>query len=153
MRRTKPSLATKAATPFRGARHDCANGALGVLQGRARGARGMTEKSVTIAAFIGGTTYLLVYPTDAIEALVAETGKPAAELPYVISDRARLGAREMRFLLWVGLRTHHPEMTLRQAGALLDEGLPDLGYEVSIALSFGLAAIGEFHVADDSVKH
>jgi hypothetical protein len=95
-----------------------------------------------VAVEIGGTPYTLVFNVNAIceiEDLLGRTwidiarelqtwapktaanGKPAQETEAETLDRAsRVDMRLIRALFWGALREHHDEVTLKQAGALMD---------------------------------
>lgn len=96
-----------------------------------------------VAFAAGGKTYTLVYNTNALCELEEETGrgftdimlefqawatptgddgKPADETPEQIAARVksmRLGL--VRAVFWAGLREHHEQITVKQAGNLMTE--------------------------------
>lgn len=61
----------------------------------------------------GDKTYVLRYTTNALVRLEDELGKPAT----VLGD----SFREARALFWAGLLHAHPEITVEQAGEIMDE--------------------------------
>lgn len=59
--------------------------------------------------------YTLVLSTNALCELEEELGK---SVPAIVSDMQRLST--LRALLWASLRTRHPDISLAQAGEIID---------------------------------
>lgn len=76
------------------------------------------EKSFTA----DGRAYTVKFSINAICELEDALGLSVAELGTAMADPARLRIRMMRALLWAGLRDKHPEVTIEDAGRLLDDG-------------------------------
>ncbi|HEY8342927.1 MAG TPA: hypothetical protein VIK75_08050 [Calditerricola sp.] len=61
----------------------------------------------------GDKTYVLRYTTNSLVRLEDELGKPAMELGESF--------HEARALFWAGLLHAHPDLTMEQAGEIMDE--------------------------------
>ena len=68
---------------------------------------------------LGGKTYLLKFVTNSICDMEEAANLSMAELGARVQGNP--GKRDLRLLLWGGLRKNYPNMTLRQAGELLDD--------------------------------
>lgn len=71
---------------------------------------------------IGGTTYTFAYDVDALCQIEEASDKAIATL---LDELGRPGATKVstaRYLVWGGLREHHPQVDLKAAGNLVLEG-------------------------------
>lgn len=75
-----------------------------------------------IALSCDGKSYTMVLDFNALCDFEAETGKNALTALEGM-ERGTVEARDMRALLWAGLRQHHPEITLQDAGRILSENV------------------------------
>jgi len=91
-----------------------------------------TRGSVTFEA--DGKTYTLHYSTNALCELESLAGESVMRIAAQMadSDGVRLGM--VRNLIWAGLRDHHPEVTVEDAGRIMDAlGLDKAGSLVAEA--------------------
>lgn len=72
-----------------------------------------------VTLVVGQNQYRLQYDWNAVADFEQELGEPYLPLFQRMFD-GQFGARELRAFLWAGLREHHPDITLRQAGTMLD---------------------------------
>lgn len=78
---------------------------------------------------IGGKEYTLQYGANICADLEEKLGNP--DIPTLLESSVSF--RMMRSVFHAGLRTHHPEISLEEAGELIDEfpnGLADLAKDV-----------------------
>lgn len=81
-------------------------------------------------------TYTLCFNTNAFCCIEGETGKPFNEtLARLAPGKFMLSAARMT--LWAGLREHHPDVTLKQAGEMLS---PDNTAKILLAVSDAISA-------------
>ncbi|HEY8414809.1 MAG TPA: GTA-gp10 family protein [Thermaerobacter sp.] len=88
----------------------------------------------------GERTYILRYTTNALVRLEEEFGKS------VIQMAENASIKEARALVWAGLLHSHPNLTMEQAGDIMDEaGFTEAIQAASQALrkAFGRAAEGK----------
>lgn len=71
---------------------------------------------------VGGATYTLRFTVNALCELEDAVGSSVSELGAALADPTRARVKLMRALLWAGLRDRHPQLTIEDAGALLDDG-------------------------------
>lgn len=64
-------------------------------------------------------TYTLKFSIDAICALEAETSKGIIALTTDLQNPEKMTITVARQILWAGLREHHPDITLKEAGELI----------------------------------
>lgn len=67
-----------------------------------------------------GKRYILKFSANALAELEAVLGLPILQMADKFTAQ-NAGIRELRALVWAGLIEHHPEMTLKGAGELIDE--------------------------------
>lgn len=67
----------------------------------------------------GDATYVLRYSIDAICSLEDDLDKGFPAIAAEMSDTAKVRISSVRQILLAGLREHHPELTLKQAGELI----------------------------------
>jgi hypothetical protein len=81
-----------------------------------------------VAFDVAGQTYTLVLDIDAICQLEALFSTPEREMSFsdILQRVQGNSVRHVRGLVWAALRKHHKEVTVTQAGALIDAcgGLP-----------------------------
>ena len=65
-----------------------------------------------------GTVYRGVLDFNALAEFEGETGENALT---VLQDKAGLGVRHLRALMWCGLRQFHPNLTIQDAGRIVSE--------------------------------
>ncbi|MPZ58436.1 MAG: hypothetical protein GEU91_18475 [Rhizobiales bacterium] len=63
--------------------------------------------------------YVLHYSIDAICALEESAGKGFPALVQEMADPDKMSVSLLRKVLWAGLREHHPDLTLKDAGELI----------------------------------
>lgn len=66
-----------------------------------------------------GKQYTLRYSIDAICCLETETGKGIVALLSEFQDSDKITLTLARQMMWAGLREHHPEVTVKEAGELI----------------------------------
>ena len=66
-----------------------------------------------------GQRYVLRFSIDAICQLEAETSKGIVALISELQDRDKMSITLARQMLWAGLREHHPDITVKDAGELI----------------------------------
>ena len=69
----------------------------------------------------GDKRYILRFSIDAICALEEATGKSFPVLAVEMSDPAKFTVSLVRQILFAGLTTEHPDITLREAGEIILE--------------------------------
>ena len=67
----------------------------------------------------GGRTYHLKYDWNAAAEFEEAAGRPLSDALLDVA-REKLSAKSLRAMLWAGLQEHHPEVTLKEAGRLID---------------------------------
>lgn len=83
-----------------------------------------------VALKVGDLDYTLKFSTNAICELEDHLNRGLNE---IVSDLERLSV--VRALLWAGLRSNHPELTLKMAGDIIDKcGMPAAVDHVGTAL-------------------
>jgi len=82
-----------------------------------------------IAVDIGGAPYRLRFSTNAICELEDHLGEPINTIAARLARAETVGLRLARALFWGALRDHHADVTLTQAGELMD----DLGAGAAMA--------------------
>jgi hypothetical protein len=85
-----------------------------------------------------GTTFKLVYSTNALCELEGVTGEPAIVSFASMGDPAKARISLSRAMFWAGLRDHHSELSLADAGTMMTSiGLQEanrlIGEAVSLA--------------------
>lgn len=92
-----------------------------------------TKGEVTISH--EGKDYTLVFDFNAFADFEEETGVDNALT--LLEDPSALGARLSRALFWSGLKTHHPEITLEEAGRVMTSSMGKLGEALLAAFPQG----------------
>ena len=69
---------------------------------------------------VDGTAYRVRYSWNAAAEYEEAAGKPLSDALFDIA-RERLSARSLRAMLWAGLQEHHQDVTLKDAGRLIDK--------------------------------
>ena len=67
----------------------------------------------------GGASYTMRLSIDELCALEDATGKGIVVLAAELSNMATLRLSVLRQVVWVGLREHHPDISLKDAGELI----------------------------------
>jgi hypothetical protein len=67
----------------------------------------------------GGQSYTLRFSVDALCGLETVTGKGIVALLDELMDQSRMSLTMMRQVVWCGLREHHPDITVKDAGELI----------------------------------
>jgi len=90
----------------------------------------------TMALAIGAVDYTLAFTTNALCELEEAAGMPAPQFLASLEDpKNPPGIKPIRLLLWAGLLDHH-NLTLKEAGGLIDEvGLDVLAEKLGAAVS------------------
>lgn len=85
----------------------------------------------------GGKTYTLRYSIDAICEMEAELDKGFVAIAGDLSNPDKISVTLVRAVLWAGLREHHNEVTIKEAGELmvLAGGLTAVMFVISEALT------------------
>ena len=68
-----------------------------------------------VSLLAGGKTYTLAYTINAVCELEAMLGR---SLPEIVADMSHMNV--LRAVLWAGLRRHHKNLTVEDAGDLMD---------------------------------
>lgn len=68
---------------------------------------------------VEGETYRVHYTWNAAAEFEEAAGRPLSDALLDIA-REKLSAKSLRAMLWAGLQEHHPEVTLKEAGRLID---------------------------------
>lgn len=90
-----------------------------------------------VALTVGDQAYTLVLDLSAICELegVFSTPKQIVTFPEIVAAVLRLSYRHIRGFVWAALRKHHPDVTLAQAGTLIEAaGGVDAFFETILAL-------------------
>ena len=66
-----------------------------------------------------GRTYRLLYIWNAAAEFEEVAGRPLSDALLDVA-REKLSAKSLRAMLWAGLREHHGDVTLQEAGRLID---------------------------------
>lgn len=66
-----------------------------------------------------GRTYRLHYTWNVAAEFEEVAGRPLSDALLDVA-REKLSAKSLRAMLWAGLQEHHPEVTLKEAGRLID---------------------------------
>ena len=69
---------------------------------------------------VEGKAYRVRFSWNAAAEYEEAAGKPLSDALFDIA-RERLSARSLRAMLWAGLQEHHQEVTLKEAGRLIDK--------------------------------
>lgn len=84
-----------------------------------------------VALMHGGKSYTLVLDFNALADFEAEAG--VANALVSLQNIAAMSATHTRALFWAGLKQHHPEITLADAGAILSANLDKMGEAMAAA--------------------
>lgn len=88
----------------------------------------------SVALQAGDQAYTLSFSVNAICELEAELDKPVAEIIAAIQDPRQLRLSTVRALVWAGLRDHHPDLTVQDAGTMItDAGIQNVVEKVGEA--------------------
>ncbi|QUS40574.1 hypothetical protein RPMA_18320 [Tardiphaga alba] len=68
----------------------------------------------------GGETYTLKYSVDAICRLEESTGKNLTTLMTEMADASKMSLTMTRHMVHAALFEHHPEVTLKEAGEIME---------------------------------
>ena len=69
---------------------------------------------------VEGKAYRVRFSWNAAAEYEEAAGKPLSDALFDIA-RERLSARSLRAMLWAGLQEHHQDVTLKEAGRLIDK--------------------------------
>ncbi len=69
---------------------------------------------------VAGRAYRLKFDWNAAAEFEEAAGRPLSDALLDVA-REKLSAKSLRAMLWAGLQPHHPEVTLKDAGRLIDE--------------------------------
>lgn len=82
----------------------------------------------------GDKTYTLQFTVNAICELEARLGLGIAKIAKTMSEPAEVSLTFARALAWAALRSHHPNLTLDQAGDIVQEvGMTETIDQVGLA--------------------
>jgi hypothetical protein len=85
---------------------------------------------------VEGKAYRVRYSWNAAAEYEEAAGKPLSDALFDIA-RERLSARSLRAMLWAGLQEHHQDVTLKDAGRLIDRmGRKEAQRVMGVALRF-----------------
>lgn len=89
-----------------------------------------------------GQEYTLAFNHNALCILEDRFDKPISEIGQRL--QAGIGVRDLRTILWVGLRKHHGELTEEQVGEIMDGmgGLEQVGEALGKAMAAAFARKG-----------
>lgn len=82
----------------------------------------------SVALQAGDRAYTLSFSINALCELEDALDKPVSEIVATIQDPAKVRLSGVRMLLWAGLRDHHPEVTVAEAGEIAT----DAGFTVAV---------------------
>jgi len=68
---------------------------------------------------VGGRAYRLKFDWNAAAEFEEAAGRPLSDALLDVA-REKLSARALRAMLWAGLQEHHGDVTLKDAGRLID---------------------------------
>lgn len=85
---------------------------------------------------VDGKKYVLRFSANALCDLEDALGMSILQITSMISDPAQIRMKMVRALLWAGLREKHPDLTILQAGDIVQE----------------LSLSGAFSVIEDAFK-
>lgn len=85
----------------------------------------------------GDESYILRYSIDAICVMEGELGKGFAAIAGELSNPDKISITLARAVLWAGLKEHHSDITLKEAGELIPAagGLTSIMFVISEALT------------------
>ena len=69
---------------------------------------------------VEGKAYRVRFSWNAAAEYEEAAGKPLSDALFDIA-RERLSARSLRAMLWAGMQEHHQDVTLKEAGRLIDK--------------------------------
>lgn len=72
------------------------------------------------AVEIDGRAYTLCFSTNALCELEAIWGSPMQDIAKALSREQLPSQIQLRALLWAALRDHHPDISLKDTGVLMD---------------------------------
>lgn len=81
-----------------------------------------------VALSYGGVAYSLALDFNTLAEFEDAIGEKA--MP-ILQDPAGMSIKQMRALFWCGLKQHHPEITLEEAGRILSANFDKLGEALS----------------------
>jgi len=92
---------------------------------------------------VGNVVYTLFYDWDALCSIEKELGTPIGKLGINSTDIAQWSASSARIVFWYGLRKHHKNLTLQQAGDMIAEigGLTKMIPILNLALGLAFPEI------------
>jgi len=85
---------------------------------------------------VEGRAYRVRHSWNSAAEYEEAAGKPLSDALLDIA-REKLSARSLRAMLWAGLQEHHPEVTLKDAGRLIDRmGRSEAQRVMAVALRY-----------------
>ena len=91
-----------------------------------------------VALKVGDSDYVLKYSANALCDPEAVLKMPIVEITDLMSDPKKISMTTVRAMLWAGLKSHHPKITLDQAGDMIEK-LTLSGALVNVGLAFQAA--------------
>lgn len=82
----------------------------------------------SVALQAGDRAYMISFSINALCELEDALDKPVSEIVTAIQDPEKVRLGGVRMLLWAGLRDHHPEVTVAEAGEIAT----DAGFKVAV---------------------
>jgi hypothetical protein len=79
----------------------------------------MSKATGSVGFEADGKRWTLCYSVNALCEMEDALGKSVAEIGATLSDATKAGAKFMRAVFWAGLTDHHPDLTIKDAGALM----------------------------------
>ncbi|WP_173931391.1 GTA-gp10 family protein [Chelativorans sp. Marseille-P2723] len=79
----------------------------------------------SVALQVGGRAYTLSFSVNALCELEDALGQPVAQIANALNDPDTARLSTVRALVWAGLRDHHDEVGVKEAGDIItDAGIP-----------------------------
>ena len=79
----------------------------------------MTTSRGAVSFEADGKTYTLSYSVNALIELEEAMGMSAMQIPGLFRDGSGIQLKHIRLLFWAGLRDHHADVTIAEAGEMM----------------------------------
>lgn len=97
-----------------------------------------------VSLLAGKETYIIRFSSNALCELEDASGVSAIELANSLADETKFSIKSLRLILWAGLIGSHDELTLKNAGDIIDlAGLETVGIAVGKAFELAFPAANE----------
>ena len=86
-----------------------------------------------VALDAGERSLTLRFDINALCELEGAVGEPAQVFLAKVQKVGQTGLTQLRAIVWAGLRYYHPELSMRDAGDVIDEAGPRASYAAFVA--------------------